>query len=269
MRKLFYLSAAIFAPAILQAQADSTARRDSAHALETVTVQAIRARDAAPISQKTMDREAIEERHHGQDVPLLLQGTPSLTIKSETGTPWGYSYIRLRGMEHRRINFTLDGIPLNDPEDHVLYFADFPDLGNSLQSVQVQRGVGTSSNGVAAYAGSVNMESISLATAKRGADVQLQAGAFASRRVSAEATSGVLANGLSFYGRASALRTNGYRRHAGIEGRSAFFSGAWFGKRDVVKVTATAGLFADTMAYTGASLAQIAQDRRFNPLRPD
>jgi hypothetical protein len=78
---------------------------------------------------------------------------------AETGNYWGYSYIRLRGIDQSRINLTLDGIRLNDPEDQVLYFADFPDLAKSLSSVQVQRGVGTSSNGTAAFAGSINMES--------------------------------------------------------------------------------------------------------------
>lgn len=265
----------MFASRILPAQkpAGDTLRTgaDSVtpHALEGVTVTAIRARSDAPISRKTLALAEIEERYHGQDIPLLLQGTPSLTIKSETGTPWGYSYIRLRGMEQRRINFTLDGIPLNDPEDHVLYFADFPDLGNSLQSVQIQRGVGTSSAGVAAYAGSVNLEAVSLATAPRQADIQLQLGSFGSRRASAEWSSGLLANNTAFYTRASALSTNGYRRHAGIGAYSGFFSGGYFGSRDVVKLTATAGVFADTMAYVGATREQIAQDRRFNPLRPD
>lgn len=244
-------------------------RADSAKALEAVTVTAIRARDEVPIPKTTLGLAKIEERNHGQDIPLLLQGTPSLTIKSETGTPWGYSYVRLRGMEHRRINFTLDGIPLNDPEDHVLYFADFPDLGNSLQSVQIQRGVGTSSTGVSAYAGSVNLETISLATSRRAVDAQLQIGAFDSYRGSAEYSSGLLENRLAFHARGSALRTNGYRRHAGIDARSVFFSGGYFGARDILKVTVTAGVFADTMAYTGASLAQLVQDRRFNPLRPD
>jgi len=246
----------------------SQASRDSARSLERVTIRAIRGGGEAPVSQSTLGPRQIEQRHLGQDLPLLLQGTPSLTIKSETGTPWGYSYVRLRGMEHRRLNFTLDGIPLNDPEDHVLYFADFPDLTNSLQSVQVQRGVGTSSAGVAAYAGSVNMETVSLASEPRALDVQLQAGAFASRRGSLEYHSGLLPSRFALYARASALTTDGYRRHAGIDGRSVFLSGGWFGDRDVVKLTYTAGVFADTMAYTGATLAQLAVDRRHNPLHP-
>src|SRR5688500_3600690 len=268
-----FVALAMGAPALASAQTpsrdSSRTRADSAQALERVTVSAIRARDEAPIARSRLQREDIEKRQHGQDIPLLLQGTPSLTIKSETGTPWGYSYIRLRGMEHRRVNFTLDGIPLNDPEDHVLYFADFPDLSNSLQSVEVQRGVGTSSTGVAAYAGSVNLETISLATTPRSLEAQLQAGSFDSRRASAEYSSGLMANRTAFYARGSALRTDGYRRHAGIDARSMFFSGGYFGDRDVIKVIATAGIFADTMAYTGATLDEIALDRRHNPLRPD
>lgn len=269
----FTAVALVIAPALgtAQAPARDTARTraDSAQALEAVTVSAIRGGGEAPISKSSLQLEDIERRQHGQDIPLLLQGTPSLTIKSETGTPWGYSYIRLRGMEHRRVNFTLDGIPLNDPEDHVLYFADFPDLANSLQSVEVQRGVGTSSTGMAAYAGSVNLESISLASTPRAFEAQAQAGSFESRRASAEYSSGLMPNRAAFYVRGSALSTDGYRRHAGIDARSLFFSGGYFGDRDVVKLIATAGVFEDTMAYTGASLDQIAEDRRFNPLRPE
>jgi iron complex outermembrane recepter protein len=255
--------------AAAQTAADTTARRDSARALEAVTVRAIRGGDAAPISATTLPQAQLRQRHQGQDIPILLGGTPSLTLKSETGTHWGYSYVRLRGMEHRRLNFTLDGIPLNDPEDHVLYFTNFPDLGNSLRSVQVQRGVGTSSTGVAAYAGSVNLETVALAVEPRAADVQLQVGSFGSRRASASYTSGLQSNGLALYARGSVLETDGYRRHAGIDARSVFVSGGWFGARDAVKLLVTAGHFADTMAYTGSSLAQLEQDRRHNPLRPD
>ena len=272
LRRAFAAIAALwgaFNPLAAQATRDSTrAARDTVRSLEGVTVRAIRWGDDAPVSQSTLGPREIEQRNLGQDIPLLLQGTPSLTIKSETGSPWGYSYVRLRGMEHRRLNFTMDGIPLNDPEDHVLYFADFPDLSNSIQSVQVQRGVGTSSAGVAAYAGSVNLETVSLAGHPRALDVQLQAGAFASRRGSVEYHSGLLPSRLAFYGRGSALTTDGYRRHAGIDGRSLFLSGGWFGDRDIVKLTYTAGSFADTMAYTGATLAQLNLDRRHNPLNP-
>jgi len=143
----------------------------SPRALEAVTVTALRggsADEGAPVSQRTLTRPEIEERSFGQEVPLLLQGTPSVTSYAETGNYWGYSYTRLRGIDQSRINLTIDGIPLNDPEDQVLYFADFPDLASSLESVQIQRGVGTSSAGTASFAGSMNFETAPLASAEGG-----------------------------------------------------------------------------------------------------
>lgn len=251
---------------------DTTAKKpDSARVqqLERVMISAVRAQGLAPVSQKTITREEIEPRYFGQDVPLVLQGaTPSLTSYAETGNYWGYSYIRLRGLDQSRINLTIDGIPLNDPEDQVLYFADFPDLANSLQSVQVQRGVGTSSNGTAAYAGSINMETIPLATTPRSFEAQLEGGSFGSKRASAEYTSGLLPSRFAFYGRLSALNTDGYRYHSGVEGRSGFLSAGYFGDRDIVKFMMTSGGMRDTMAYYAVPVADLDTNPRLNPLEP-
>jgi iron complex outermembrane receptor protein len=269
--KTLVLSLTLASGALAQvapARPDS-ARRDSAATLEAVTVNAIRGRGEAPISSATLTQQQIERRHIGQDVPMLLQGTPSLTSYSETGGPWGYSYMRLRGIDQSRINLSLDGIPLNDPEDQVLYFADFPDLANSIHSIQIQRGVGTSAPGTASYGGSINFQTLPLLTTLRNAELQLQGGSFGSRRASAEYSTGTLTNGLSVYGRLSALQSEGYRHHSGTEGRSAFLAAAHVGARHVLKLTAIAGLFADTLAYIGASRAQLAGDRRFNALRAD
>jgi iron complex outermembrane receptor protein len=245
-------------------------RRDTTHTLEAVTVSAIRggAREP-PISSTTLSKTEIESRTFGQDVPLLLQGVPSLTSYAETANYWGYSYLRIRGIDQSRINFTIDGIPLNDPEDQVLYFTDFPDLTNSIGSIQVQRGVGTSAPGTASYGGSINFQTIPVATSRSSAQLQAQGGSFGSERGSAEYASGLTTAGLAFYGRASALQSAGFRRHSGTEGRSGFFSVARVGARDILKFTATAGLFSDTLAYYGATEAELAVDRRFNPLRPD
>ncbi|MEX2152091.1 MAG: TonB-dependent receptor [Gemmatimonadaceae bacterium] len=258
---------------IAQARSDTTSvRRDTAATLEAVTVTAIRGgagRHEAPISAKSMDAGEIERRNFGQDMPLLLQGTPSLSAYSEAGNYWGYSYLRMRGIDQSRINLTIDGIPLNDPEDQVLYFADFPDLANSISSIQVQRGVGSSAPGTASYGGSINFQTIPLLTTPRAGQLQLQGGAFGSARVSAEYASGFTSSGVALYGRVSALQSAGYRKHSGMEGRSAFLSAGHFGKRHVLKLTAMAGLFADTLSYLGATEAELAQDRRHNPLRAD
>ena len=261
---------AVSAPAAAQStKADSVAHADSARRIESVLVRAIRGGDAAPIAQKTVDRATITRRQFGQDVPLLLQGaTPSLIAHTETGTNWGYSYLRLRGMDQTRINITVDGVPLNDPEDQVLYFANFADLMSNVQSVQVQRGVGTSTAGTASFAGSINFETMPVARRGAGGDLQLQMGSFGSQRVSASFHSGLTDSRFAVYGRAGALRTDGYRRHSGVEGRSAFVGAGWFGDRDIVKLSALAGMLGDTLSYVGATREELAQDRRYNPLHP-
>ncbi len=249
---------------------DST-RTDTSRAqqLERVMISAVRASGTAPISEKTLSSQELTRRNFGEDVPLLLQGAaPSLTSYAETGNYWGYSYIRLRGIDQSRINLTLDGIPLNDPEDQVLYFADFPDLATSLHSVQVQRGVGTSSNGTAAYAGSINLETVPLAATPRGGQVHVEGGSFGSKRLSADFTSGLLPSRFAFYGRVSGLRTNGYRYHSGVEGKSVFFSGGYFGDHDILKATVTTGTMRDTMAYLAVAKSDLDTNRRINPLTP-
>jgi iron complex outermembrane recepter protein len=273
MKTIALLAALAAAPVALSAQRSDTIRtgRDTTapHTLEAVTVAAIRAREDAAVSAKVLSGAELQRRSFGQDVPLVLQGTPSLTSYSETGNYWGYSYIRMRGIDQSRINLTLDGIPLNDPEDQVLYFTDFPDLTNSIGSIQIQRGVGTSAPGTASYGGSINFQTVPVASTRRAGELQLQGGSFGSSRASAEYASGLTSNGLAMYGRLSALQSTGYRRHSGAEGRSGFLSGAYVGKRDILKFTALAGLFADTLAYVGASASELARDRRFNPLRSD
>jgi len=258
----------------LRGQAADTVRTgaDSARRIEQVLVTAIRATDAAPIAQKTIPAATIRQRQFGQDVPLLLVGaSPALTAHTETGTNWGYSYLRLRGMDQTRINITIDGIPLNDMEDQVLYFANFADLMSSVQSVQVQRGVGTSSAGTASFAGSINFETMPVGTRRPGGGLQVQLGSFGAQRVSGNWHSGLSGPGdrLAVQARVGALRTDGYRRHSGVAGGSALVGAGWFGDRDIVKLTALAGVLSDTLSYVGATLDELAQDRRFNPLAPD
>ena len=272
LRALLVLSF-VFSPNLTAAQVvlRDSARADTTRAqrLERVTVSAVRSSNDAPVSRKTLGEKDLAPRYFGQDVPLLLQGpAPSLTSYAETGNYWGYSYIRLRGIDQSRINLTLDGIPLNDPEDQVLYFADFPDLANSLGSVQVQRGVGTSSNGTAAYAGSINMESVPLGVAAISANAQVERGSFGSRRYSAEYQSGLMPTRFAWYGRVSSQHTDGYRYHSGVEGKSAFFSAGYFGDRDILKITATTGTMRDTMAYLAVPVADLDTNRRVNPLTP-
>ena len=241
----------------------------AAPSLERVTVTALRGDAAAPIPQRTMNREEVERRYVGQDVPLLLTGQPSVTSYAEAGGFSNYTYLRLRGIDHTRVNITLDGVPLNDPEDQFVYFSNFPDFGNSLESVQIQRGVGTSSYGTAAYAGAINFQSMALASAARSGEIQLGRGSFGTTRGSAEWMSGRVSDRFAMYARASAHRTEGYRHHSGNTGQSYFTNGAYFGARDIVKITAFGGRSRNELAYLAVPLADLERDPRTNPLGED
>jgi iron complex outermembrane recepter protein len=241
----------------------------AAPSLERVTVTALRGDVDAPIPQRTMDREEIERRYVGQDVPLLLTGQPSITSYAEAGAFSNYTYLRLRGIDHTRVNITLDGIPLNDPEDQFVYFSNFPDFGNSLESAQIQRGVGTSSYGTAAYAGAINLQSVPLANSERATELQLGGGSFGTTRGSVEWLSGRVVDRFAGYVRASAHRTEGYRHHSGNTGTSYFASGGYLGARDIVKVVAFGGRSMNELAYLAAPRVDIERDPRTNPLGED
>jgi len=128
--------------------------------------------------------------------------------------------------------------------------------------------VGTSSNGTAAYAGSINLETVPLAATPRGGQAQVEGGSFGSKRLSADFASGLLPSRFAFYGRVSGLRTNGYRYHSGVEGKSVFFSGGYFGDHDILKATVTTGTMRDTMAYLAVAKSDLDTNRRINPLTP-
>lgn len=241
-----------------------SSRTHRAQTLEAVQVNAVRGR-ATPISQRTIDRGEIQRTYTGQETPILLQSAPGITAYSESGSASNYSYMRLRGIDQTRINITLDGIPLNEPEDEGLYFSNFPDFANSIASVQIQRGVGSSTHGVASYAGSVNFESIPIAGVPRGGEVQLTGGSYNTKRGSAVYQSGLTDGGFAGYVRASAQHTDGYRFNSGNSSRSTFASGGWFGARDVVKVSLLAGLSSNEQAYLASPLSTLLQSPRDNP----
>jgi len=250
------------------ARADSLAadslRARRAQRMEAVQVTAVRG-GAAPISERTIGREEIQRRYTGQETPILLQAAPGITAYSESGSASNYSYMRLRGIDQTRINITLDGIPLNEPEDEGLYFSNFPDFANSIASVQVQRGVGSSTHGVASYAGSVNFESVPVAAVAPGGELQLTRGAYGTSRASGTIQSGLTPSGFAGYARASIQRTDGYRANSGNRSHSAFASGGWFGARDVVKATVLAGISENQQAYLASPLSVLRDNPRDNP----
>ena len=227
--------------------------------LEEVVIRAVRADERAPVTQTTVDQQGIESVYAGQDALFVLEDlTPAILTYSESGTSVSnYGQMRLRGIDQTRINITLDGVPLNDMIDQGVFFSNFTDFGNSIASVQVQRGVGTSTNGTASYAGSINFESVNLNDSVPSVEVQLMGGSFDTYRASGEVKTGLLANQTAFYGRFTRTLSDGYRDHTGTNSYSFFFSGGYFGKKDLLKITGFSGRSQNGLAYLPVALPDI------------
>ena len=164
---------------------------------ENIVVSGIRAQAETPVTKSDLSRADIERDYYGQDIPMLLRDTPSVTAYGEGGVGnAGYSYITVRGVSSSRINFTLDGVPLADSEDMAAYFVDFPDLAHSLDSVQVQRGAGTSTFGAGAFGGSVNLESVA-PSQMSSTDVWLGGGSYGTKLANVGYQSGALPGGFA------------------------------------------------------------------------
>ena len=232
-----------------------------------IFVEDVRVDADAPVSQTTLGRIQIEQNNIGQDPIFTLDRlTPSVLTHSDSGTRFvNYGYMRLRGMDQTRINMTLNGIPLNDMIDQGVFFSNFNDFGSSIQSVQVQRGVGTSTHGTASYAGSVNFESRSISMDESSAGVTLTGGAFNSYRLSTEVNTGSI-NNFGLYSRFSKTGSDGYRHNSGTESTSFFLSGGYFGNRDIIRVTAFTGQTQNELAYEPVPITLINENPRANTL---
>ena len=236
---------------------------------ETMVVSAIRAEPATPVTKSEVTRDDIAREYHGEDVPLLLRDTPSITAYAESGSGGaGYSYISLRGVSPTRINFTLDGVPLADSEDFGTYFVDFPDLARSVESIQVQRGVGTSTVGSPSFGGSVNLESVT-PSGSESVGATLGGGSFGSRQATAAYHSGTLDDRFAFYTRASFLETGGFRDNSATRQHNLFFSGTANVGSGRLELTGFSGHEQQQLSFYATDEDTLRTDLRANPLRPE
>jgi len=236
--------------------------------LEEVIIQGVRAAKDDPVTQSVVDRKTLESRYNGEQPIFLLENlTPSIYAYSESGTKVAnYGNLRLRGIGQERINMTLNGIPLNDMIDHGVFFSNFTDIGNNFESIQVQRGVGTSTNGAASYAGSINFESVNIEGREAGGQVQLGAGSFGTYRANASISTGMIKDKWSFYGSYSRLVSDGYRDNTFTDARSFFFSGGYFGKKDAIKITAFDSRSKNGLGYSPVLASDLEADPTTNYL---
>lgn len=235
--------------------------QDTVH-MEAVVITGVRADSKTPVSQKTLTAEEIQENYQGEEMSIILDKTPSITSSSDGGHSQGYTYFRLRGIDQTRVNMTLNGAPLNEPEDQGVYFSNYPSFANNIASMQIQRGVGTSSNGVASYAGSINFESHS--GLNKGTSVETGMGSFNTMRFSASNSTGRMDNGFALYSNFSTFGTDGFKDHSGSVGYSFFLSGGYYGDNNVIKFTGFTGRSMNQMAWFAVSEDDITVDPTIN-----
>jgi iron complex outermembrane receptor protein len=236
---------------------------------ENIVVSGIRAEAKTPVTKSDVDRATIERDYYGQDIPLLLRDTPSIDTYAEAGVGGsGYSYITLRGISPTRINFTLDGVPLADSEDMTTYFADFPDLARSLQSIQVQRGVGTSTVGSPSFGGSINLESIA-PSSEPSTSAEIGVGSFGSKTATVGYQSGALPGGYAFYTRLSADQSNGFRESSGYRAHNLFVSASKQNEDSQLRLTGFTAHEWTQQSFLAVDSDTLKQNLRANPFGPN
>ncbi|MFH0760031.1 MAG: TonB-dependent receptor [Bacteroidota bacterium] len=231
---------------------------------EEVTVHALRAGENTPVSYSTVTREEISRSNRIQDVPYLLAMTPSVTVTSDAGIGVGYSGIRIRGTDPTRINVTVNGIPLNDSESHEVYWVDIPDILSSAESVQIQRGVGTSTQGAAAFGANINLQTTKINT-RPFADINLVGGSFNTWKTCLATGTGMINKHWNVDVRLSGIHTDGFIDRAFANLKSGYLSGGYYSKKNIVRFTLMSGYERTYQAWGGVPSELLSTDRTYNP----
>ena len=265
MRKVFMvcglLPLAVVANATEQEKADSLSLKK----LQEVQVVSTRATRHAPMAYSTLSKDDIKDVNFGKDIPFLLSLSPSVLTTSDAGMGIGYTSLRVRGTDASRINTTINGVPLNDAESNTTYWVNIPDFASCLNSIQLQRGVGTSTNGAGAFGATVNMETERISD-QPFVNFDASAGSYGSHKETLRFGSGLLNNHWGFTGRLSNIGSDGYIERASSRLNSYFFQGGYFGDRTVVKFITFNGTEKTYHAWDYATKDDMAEyGRRYNP----
>jgi iron complex outermembrane receptor protein len=236
----------------------------SVNKLDEVLVSAIRVTTKTPVSFSNLDKEDIKFRNLGQDIPILMNYLPSVVTTSDAGNGVGYTGIRVRGSDATRVNVTINGIPYNDSESHGTYWVNMPDFASSLESLQLQRGVGTSTNGAGAFGASLNMLTDSYSKESNG-EISNSFGSFNTRKHTVKFSTGLIDDHFELAGRVSALKSDGYIDRAASDLKSYFLQGTYVGKTTLIKALAFGGTERTYQSWNGLEdLDLLKNDRTFN-----
>ena len=243
-----------------QAQADSLSNVQ----LEEIVVSATRAGKNTPVTYTNIGEAQLKKNNSAQNIPVVLQTLPSIVAFTEGGTGVGNTSLRIRGTDATRINVTLNGMPLNNPESQEVFWVNLPDLSSSLQSIQVQRGVGTSTNGSAAFGASMSLQTVG-ATSNPYGEASTAVGSYGTFTSSVAAGTGLLNNGLALDARYSKVLSDGYIRNGKVDHTNIFASLSHYGEKQLLRLSYINGTQHTGITWNGASPEDIKEyGRKFN-----
>ena len=236
--------------------------------LQPVEVLAVRAADKAPFAKTNLNQKEIEKNNLGQDMPFILNQTPSVVVNSDAGNGVGYTGIRIRGTDATRINVTLNGIPYNDAESQGTFFVDLPDFASSVNSIQVQRGVGTSTNGAGAFGAAINLSTNDINKNAYG-ELNNSAGSYNTWKNTVKFGSGILGKHFTIDGRLSNITSDGYIDRASTNLRSYFASAAYVSEKNSLRFNVFSGKEKTYQAWDGVPESKLKTDRTYNSAGTD
>ena len=234
--------------------------------LDEVNVNALRASEKTPMTFTDITEKAIEKQNLGQDLPYLLSTTPSVVTTSDAGAGIGYTGFRVRGSDATRINVTINGIPLNDSESQGVWWVNMPDFASSIENIQIQRGVGSSTNGASAFGATINLKTDGL-NSKAYAVTNNTIGSFNTLKNNVEFGTGLINGKFVVDGRLSKISSDGYIDRATSDLKSFYLSGGYYGTDEVLKAIVFSGKERTYQAWNGVPFSYLEDDslRTFNP----
>ncbi len=232
--------------------------------LDEVFVSAIRVNRESPVTFSNLNKNGFAPRNLGQDIPILMNYLPSVVTTSDAGAGVGYTGIRVRGSDATRVNVTINGIPYNDSESHGTFWVNLPDFASSTESLQLQRGVGTSTNGAGAFGASLNILTDALSE-QAYAQWSSSVGSFNTLRNNLKFSTGLLDEHLELAGRLSRIISDGYIDRASAKLDSYFLQGAFKNENTLIKALLFGGQEITYQSWFGVDAQTLQRDRTFNP----
>jgi len=232
--------------------------------LDEVLVSAVRAASSIPVTYSNLSKKELAKRNLGQDIPILLNYLPSVISSSDAGAGVGYTYLNVRGSNSERINVTINGIPYNDPESHGTFWVNLGDFTSSTENLQLQRGVGTSTNGSGAFGASLNILTDAISE-KSGGEISNSFGSYGTRKHTVKFTTGKINEHLEVSGRFSNIHSDGYVDRAFTNLESYFLQASYKDENTLIKAVSFGGAERTYQSWYGLDPQQLEEDRRQNP----